>query len=80
MILPAARFDGLQFLDVQQPGPLVDHLLKMPQHLAGIAGQLHGPGHVAPGPAVVFGSVLRKRIIYLIFQVKQGTWFFLMFC
>jgi len=31
MILPAAGLDGLQFLDVQQPGPLVDHLLKMPQ-------------------------------------------------
>jgi len=26
----------------------------MPEHLAGIAGRLHGLGHVAPGPAVVF--------------------------
>jgi hypothetical protein len=25
----------------------------MPQHLAGVSGQLHGLGHVAPGPAVV---------------------------
>ena len=80
MILPAAGLDGLQFLDIQQPGPLIDHLLKMPQgqplpgplvdenmplfsvthimsqHLTGIAGQLHGLGHVAPGPAVVPGS------------------------
>jgi hypothetical protein len=69
MILPAARLDGLTSLDVQQPGPLIDHLLEMPQgeplpgpavnenmpllpvshivpqHFAGIAGQLHGPGH-----------------------------------
>jgi len=75
MVLPAAGFDGLQFLDVQQPGPLIDHLLKMPQgqplpcplvnenmpllpvphivsqHLAVVAGQFHGLGHVAPGPA-----------------------------
>jgi len=74
--------DGLTSLDVQQPGPLVDHLLKMPQgqpltrppvdeyvpllpvphivpqHFVGIAGQLHGLGHVAPGPAVVPGSGL----------------------
>jgi len=64
MILPAAGLDGLMSLDVQHPGPLIDHLLKMPQgqplpghlvnenvpllpvphimpeHLAGIAGQL----------------------------------------
>jgi hypothetical protein len=77
MIFPAAGLDGLTSLDVQQPGPLVDHLLKMPQsqslssplvdenvpllpvphimpqHLAGVSGQLHGLGHVAPGPAVV---------------------------
>jgi len=80
MILPAAGLDGLEFLDFQQPGPLIDHLLKMPQcqplsrslvdenvpllpvahiiaqHLAVIAGQLHGLGctrDVAPGPAVV---------------------------
>ena len=69
MILPAAGLDGLQFLDIQQPGPLIDHLLKMPQgqplpgpavnenmpllpvahivpqHFAGVAGQLHVPGH-----------------------------------
>jgi len=31
MILPAAGLDGLQLLDVQQPGPLIDYLLKMPQ-------------------------------------------------
>jgi len=86
MILPAAGLDGLQFLDVQQPGPFINHLLKMaqgqplpgpivnenvpllpvphivPQHLAGIAGQLHGLGHVAPGQAVVPGSVLGKVI------------------
>jgi len=77
MIFPAAGLDGLTSLDVQQPGPLVDQLLKMPQgqpfpgpavnenmplfpvphimpqHLAGITGQLHGLRHVAPGPAVV---------------------------
>ena len=75
MIFPAAWLDGLTSLDVQQAGPLIDHLLKMPQgqplprpiinenvpllpvahimaqHLT--AGQLHGLGHVAPGPAVV---------------------------
>ena len=28
-------------------------LFPTPQHVAGIAGQLHGLGHVAPGPAVV---------------------------
>ncbi len=68
MILPAAGFDGLTSLDIQQPGPLIDQLLEMPQgqplpcphvyenvpllsvphimpqHLAGIAGQLHGSG------------------------------------
>jgi hypothetical protein len=68
MVLPAAGLDGLTSLDVQQPGPLIDHLLKMPhgqplpghlvdenmpllpvphimpEHLAGIAGQLHGLG------------------------------------
>ena len=84
MVFSAARFDGLQLLDVQQPGPLVDHLLEMPQrqplpgpavnenkplfpvphimpqHLAGITGQLHGLRHVAPGPAVVPGSVLGR--------------------
>ena len=50
MILPAAGLDGLTSLDIQQPGPLIDHLLKMPQ------GQLHGLGRsrdVTPGPAVV---------------------------
>ena len=31
MILLAAGLNGLQLLDVQQHGPLVDHLLKMPQ-------------------------------------------------
>ena len=31
MVFPAAGFDGLQVLDVQQPGPLIDYLLKMPQ-------------------------------------------------
>ncbi len=31
MILPAAGLDGLTSLDIQQPGPLIDHLLKMPQ-------------------------------------------------
>jgi hypothetical protein len=31
MIFPAAGLDGLQVLDIQQPGPLIDHLLKMPQ-------------------------------------------------
>ena len=31
MILPAARLDGLTSLDVKQPGPLIDHILKMPQ-------------------------------------------------
>jgi len=84
MVFSAARFDGLQLLDVQQPGPLIDNLLKMPQgqplpvplvdenvpllpvphivpqHFTGIAGQLHGLGHVAPGPAVVPGSVLGR--------------------
>ena len=40
MILPAAWFDGLQFLDVQQPGPLIDHLLEMPH------------GQPFPGPLV----------------------------
>ena len=40
MILPTAGFDGLQFLDIQQPGPLIDHLLKMPQ------------GQPLPGPLV----------------------------
>jgi hypothetical protein len=30
MIFPAAGLDGLTSLDVQQPGPLIDHLLKMP--------------------------------------------------
>ena len=107
MIFPAARLDGLQFLDIQQPGPLIDHLLEMPQgqplpcphvyenvpllsvphimpqHLAAlilpVSFMVLG-AHVAPSPAVVFGSVLRMRIIYLIFQVKQGAWFFLMFC
>jgi len=84
MIVPAAGLDGLQFLNVQQPGPLIDHLLKMPQgqplpcplvdenmpllpvphimaqHFAGIAGQLHGLGHMAPGPAVVLALGLRE--------------------
>jgi hypothetical protein len=85
MILPAGWLDGLTSLNVQQPGPLIDHLLEMPQgqplpgpavhenmsllpvphimpeHLAGIAGQLHGLGRtrdVAPGPAVVPPLVL----------------------
>jgi len=40
MVFSAARFDGLQLLDVQQPGPLIDHLLEMPQ------------GQPLPGPAV----------------------------
>ena len=40
MILPAGGLDGLQFLDIQQPGPLIDHLLKMPQ------------GQPLPGPLV----------------------------
>ena len=53
MIFPAAGLDGLTSLDVQQPGPLIDNLLEMLQHLAGIAGQFHGLGHVAPGPTVV---------------------------
>jgi hypothetical protein len=68
MIFTAAWLDGLTSLDIQQPGPLVNHLLKMPQsqpipgppvdknvpllpvsrimseHLAGVAGQLHGLG------------------------------------
>ena len=68
MILSAAGFDGLTSLDIKQPCPLIDHLLKMPQgqpfpgpavyenvpllsvpyimpqHLAGITGQLHGLG------------------------------------
>ena len=30
MILPAAGLDGLHLLDIQQPDPLIDHLLKMP--------------------------------------------------
>jgi len=29
MVFPAARLDGLTSLDVQQPGSLIDHLLKM---------------------------------------------------
>ena len=80
MVFPAARLNGLTSLDIQQPGPLIDHLLEMPQgqplpgpavyenvpllpvsqivpqHLAGIAGQLHGLGRtrdVAPSLAVV---------------------------
>ena len=40
MIFFPAGLDGLQFLDVQQPGPLIDHLLKMPQ------------GQPLPGPLV----------------------------
>ena len=40
MILPASWLDGLTSLDVQQPGPLIDHLLEMPQ------------GQPLPGPAV----------------------------
>jgi hypothetical protein len=40
MILPAGGLDGLTSLDVQQPGPLVDHLLKMLQR------------QPLPGPAV----------------------------
>ena len=87
MILPAAGPDGMQFLNVQQPGPPIDNLLEMPQgqplpcpffdenmpllpvphimaqHLAGIAGQLHGLGRtrdVAPGPAVVFALGFRE--------------------
>ena len=31
MIFPAARFDVMTSLDVRQPGPLIDHLLKMLQ-------------------------------------------------
>jgi len=31
MIFPAAGLDELTSLDIQQPGPLIDHLLKMPQ-------------------------------------------------
>ena len=37
---PAAQPDGLTSLDIQQPGPLIDHLLEMPQ------------GQLLPGPAV----------------------------
>ena len=72
----------MQLLDVQQPGPFIDHLLEMPQcqplpgpavnenmpllpvshivpqHFAGIAGQLHYSAQVAPGPAVLPGSGL----------------------
>jgi len=62
MIFPAARLDGLQFLDIQQPGPLIDHLLEMTQHLAGITSQLHGLGHVAPGPTMYLPLVLGKVI------------------
>jgi hypothetical protein len=32
----------------------------MPEHVAGIAGLLHGLGHVAPGPAVVIALGLRE--------------------
>jgi len=84
MVPFSAGHDGLTSSpDVQQPGPLIDHLLEMqqgqplpcppveekmpllpvphimPEHLAGIACQLHGPGRtrdVAPGPAVAPGS------------------------
>jgi hypothetical protein len=40
MVLLPAGFDGLTSLDVQQPGPLIDLLLEMPQ------------GQPLPGPAV----------------------------
>jgi hypothetical protein len=40
MIFPASRLDGPTSLDIQQPGPLIDQLLKMPQ------------GQPLPGPTV----------------------------
>jgi hypothetical protein len=80
MILPAARFDGLQVLDIQQPGPLIDHLLEMPQHLAALILPVSFmvPGaHVAPGQAVVTGSVLGKVMVqqynFLFFMIWLGV-------
>ena len=53
----------------------------MPQHLTGIAGQLHGLGHVAPGPAVVFGFIFGIWIIFYYASGKAGLpHFFVMFC
>jgi len=80
MILPAAGLDGLTSLDVQQPGPLVDHLLKMPQHLAAlilpVSFMVLGT-HVAPGQAVVPGSVLGKVMVqqyhFLFFMIWLGV-------
>jgi hypothetical protein len=76
MIFPAAGLDGLQVLDIQQPGPLIDHLLEMPQHLAAlilpVSFMVLG-AHVAPGQAVVPGSVLGKVM------VRQYNFLFFLF-
>jgi hypothetical protein len=49
------------------PCPLVDENVSflpvphiMAQHLAGITGQFHGLGHVAPGPAIVLALSPRE--------------------
>jgi len=68
------------------PGPYVDENVPllpvahiMPKHLAGISGQLHGlhslgcTRDMAPGPAVVPGSVLGiHRIAYPVLLVNPS--------
>ena len=76
-MLPAVGFDGLTSLDVQQPGSLVDHLLKMPQHLAAlivlVSFMVQG-AHVAPGQAIVPGSVLGKVMVQQYHFLFFLTW------